>query len=229
MPAPVFILSPGDDGVYLFGSTQVAVFACSLENIQQSAQHIGDGPQAEAEGRVFGPPVLQKERAGFVQDFQGPAVAGQIVVVDPVVDEGVGSAGLIAEMIDAVAVAAADHVGPERMPVARVHVHRMSGHGLGQREVPRIRCALVLDPDRVAWVPLAVAPAPSPLRLPIVFGFVPRGPDVAVVQVTVPASEPDVARQPVRETRQHAIRAPDHLRRDLRRPVGFRSTRPLQT
>ena len=205
VPTAVFVLAAGDDGVHLFGAAHEAFLAGRLARVEQAAQGVGDAAQAEAVGRIFGPAVAQQEFAGFADDFEGALVAGEIVVVHPVVEKGVRGARLVAEVADAVAEAAADHVRPEGVKVAGVDVDRVAGHGLAQAEVAVLAGAQVLDPHAVARVPLAVVPAPAALVAPGVLFLVPGAQGIAPVEEAVPAADFHVALQPFDEAGEHAF------------------------
>ena len=149
---------------------------------------------------------VEQEGPRLAQHLQGAQVASQIVMVDPVVDEGVRGAGLVAEVVDAVAEASADEVRAVAVPVAGVDVDRVPSHGFAQVENLRVAGAQVFDPDTVTRVPLAVAPAPSTAEAPVAGGFLPRHQGITEVEEPVPAAELDLSIQPLDQPRQHPVR-----------------------
>ena len=178
-----------------------------LVEVEEAAEGVADAPQAEAVLGILGPVEAAQEAPGLAQHLQGAQVPGEVVVVDPVVDEGVGGAGLVAEVVGAVAVAAAHEVGAEGVPVAGVDVDGVAGHGLAEVEPLRRAGPQVLDPDAVARVPLAVAPAPAAGEAPVAAGLVPGHEGVAVVEEAVPAADLDLPPHPLHEAGEHAVRA----------------------
>ena len=110
-------------------------------------------------------------------------------------------------MVEAVAEAAPDHVGPQGVVVAGVDVHGVPRHRLPQAEPAFFPAAGVLNPDGVARVPLAVAPAPAAPEAPLAGRLLPGGQRVSPVEEAVPAVGLDAARQPLEEAVEHAFGA----------------------
>ena len=205
MPTAVFVLAASHRVVHLFGAAHKARFAGQLVQVEQAPQRVGDGAQAEAIARVLAPAIAQEKFSGLVQNLPRPLVAAQVVVIHPIVDEGVRSARLVAKVVHAVAETTADHVGPQRMIVASIYVQRVPGHGLGERVVAPLARAQVLQPHGMARIPFAVAPTPAALEAPAARAFLPSGHHVAPIEKSLPAIALDVPFHPSDKARQHAV------------------------